>query len=226
MAHDPLEGPLRELAQLGALALGATALALLGLALAGELLRGHRRAPAFLAALERRLPGIARTTAVTLLASLTISARPAAAADDGVRSWLRHGDATTSTTTTTTTTSTTAPRATVATPDSLQRREVPSPAAPVVLAPRLAAPVPPAPPPDTPPPDTPPPDIPPPADVYRVAPGDCLWSIAARRLGPGATNRAIDRAWRAIYAANRAEVGADPGLVHPGLVLSLPPLEP
>ena len=62
--------------------------------------------------------------------------------------------------------------------------------------------------------------------TYTVAPGDCLWSIAARVLGRNATARAIDRGWRAIYAANRAAIGADPNLIHPGLVLTLPPLDP
>lgn len=207
MAHDPLDGPLRGLAQLGALALGATALALLGLALAGELLRGRRRAPAFIAALERWLPDVARAAAVSLLASLAMWTRPAGASDDGVRAWLRSDPPTTTTT---------VPRPTVATPDALERRGEPPLPAPVVLAPRPAPPVvPPS-----------PPEIPPPAIVYRVAPGDCLWSIAARHLGAGATNQLIDRGWRAIYAANRAAVGADPGLIRPGLVLSLPPLEP
>ena len=198
MAHDPLEGPLRDLAQLGALALGATALALLGLALAGELLRAHRRAPAFQAGLERWLPGVARTAAVSLLAGLTLCARPAAA-DDGVRGWLREGEVPTPTVT----------RAGVVTPDALDRRAEPPVRGPVVLAPRPAVS-----------------GVPAPAVVYRVVPGDCLWSIAARHLQAGATNQAIDRAWRAIYVANRAAVGADPGLIHPGLALSLPPLEP
>ncbi len=61
-------------------------------------------------------------------------------------------------------------------------------------------------------------------DTYVVEPGDCLWSIAARRLGPSATNAAVDVAWRRIYERNRAAVGDDPNLIHPGLVLALPPL--
>ena len=64
------------------------------------------------------------------------------------------------------------------------------------------------------------------APTYTVVPGDCLWSIAAGVLGRGATARAIDRGWRAIYAANRDAIGPDPNLIHPGLVLSLPPLDP
>lgn len=61
-------------------------------------------------------------------------------------------------------------------------------------------------------------------ETYVVEPGDCLWSIAARRLGPAATNTAVDVAWRRIYERNRAAVGDDPNLIHPGLVLALPPL--
>lgn len=81
------------------------------------------------------------------------------------------------------------------------------------------------------PPTTPAPEAPPPLVLeqpatYTVVPGDCLWSIAARRLGSGATARAVDLGWRAIYAANREAVGPDPGLIHPGLVLTLPPLDP
>jgi nucleoid-associated protein YgaU len=58
-----------------------------------------------------------------------------------------------------------------------------------------------------------------------VVAGDCLWTIAARVLGANATTRAIDRGWRSIYAANRDAIGADPDLIHPGLVLALPPLD-
>ena len=61
-----------------------------------------------------------------------------------------------------------------------------------------------------------------PLATYTVRPGDCLWSIAATLLGSGATNVAIDQRWRQIYEANRAAVGEDPSLIHPGLVLTLP----
>jgi hypothetical protein len=54
--------------------------------------------------------------------------------------------------------------------------------------------------------------------------GDSLWSIAATRLPRSAGPGQVDRAWRAVYAANRAEVGPDPGLVRPGQRLQLPPL--
>jgi nucleoid-associated protein YgaU len=45
-------------------------------------------------------------------------------------------------------------------------------------------------------------------------------------LGRDASARAVDRGWRAIYATNRATIGPDPNLIQPGLVLSLPPLDP
>ena len=59
-----------------------------------------------------------------------------------------------------------------------------------------------------------------------IVAGDCLWDIAARLVGPRASNAAIDRGWRAIYNANRAAIGDDPGLIHPGLVLTIPTLDP
>ena len=61
---------------------------------------------------------------------------------------------------------------------------------------------------------------------YEVVAGDCLWDIAARLIGPRPPNAAIDRAWRAIYAANRAVIGDDPGLIRPGLVLTIPAIDP
>jgi nucleoid-associated protein YgaU len=52
--------------------------------------------------------------------------------------------------------------------------------------------------------------------VVVVRPGDCLWDIAAAHLGPGATAAEIARAWPRWYAANRAVIGPDPNLIHPG----------
>ncbi|MFD4474716.1 transglycosylase family protein [Streptomyces sp. NPDC058471] len=48
---------------------------------------------------------------------------------------------------------------------------------------------------------------------YRVKPGDCLASVAREHN--------ITGGWQALYAANKAAVGGDPDLIHPGLVLNL-----
>ncbi|NYE37487.1 hypothetical protein F4692_002620 [Nocardioides cavernae] len=53
---------------------------------------------------------------------------------------------------------------------------------------------------------------------YVVRRGDSLWSIAVAHPGDGDT----DERWRAIWAANHAEVGDDPDVIHPGQVLRLP----
>lgn len=58
--------------------------------------------------------------------------------------------------------------------------------------------------------------------AYVVRRGDNLWDIAARHLGPNATTAEIARAWPRWYAANRAAIGANPQLIHPGLVLHAP----
>lgn len=52
--------------------------------------------------------------------------------------------------------------------------------------------------------------------------GDCLWVIAARHLGPEATDSEIAQEWPRWYAANRALIGDDPDLIHPGQQL-VPP---
>jgi nucleoid-associated protein YgaU len=164
--------------------------------------------------LIRHVAELAATALLTLGA-----ARPAAASPTPVRDWLHQSTATTTTvpttsTTTTATTTTAAPRLAPHAPSptpATTPTAVPAPA-PAPTSPSPARPLRPA------------PEANPATDHYVVEPGDCLWRIAARRLGPGATNQAIDSAWRAIYAANRAGVGDDPNLIHPGLALMLPPL--
>ena len=52
--------------------------------------------------------------------------------------------------------------------------------------------------------------------------GDSLWAIAARHLGPGATNAGIATEWPRWYAANRAVIGRDPNLLLPGQRLIAP----
>jgi nucleoid-associated protein YgaU len=55
-----------------------------------------------------------------------------------------------------------------------------------------------------------------------VQAGDTLWTIAARHLEPGASGAAITTAWHAWYAANRAVIGPDPSVIHPGQRLTAP----
>jgi resuscitation-promoting factor RpfA len=62
-----------------------------------------------------------------------------------------------------------------------------------------------------------------PRDRVVVAPGDCLWLIAARPLGSSAATAQIAVMTRRWYAANRAVIGGDPDLLRPGEVLVGPP---
>jgi hypothetical protein len=55
-----------------------------------------------------------------------------------------------------------------------------------------------------------------------VQPGDSLWAVAADHLPATATNAQIAQAWPRWWSANRAAVGADPDLIHPGLSLTPP----
>jgi len=59
----------------------------------------------------------------------------------------------------------------------------------------------------------------PPVVVRR---GDTLWAIAARHLGPGATDAEVAEQWPRWWHANRSRIGADPDLLLPGQVL-VPP---
>jgi len=96
-----------------------------------------------------------------------------------------------------------------------------------------AAPAPPTPGPPRPPPTVPPPPRPAPpgpgphndpaaGSTVVVQPGDSLWSIAAARLGPGATDADIAAAWPAWHRANADAIGADPDLIQPGTALRAP----
>ena len=57
---------------------------------------------------------------------------------------------------------------------------------------------------------------------YVVKPGDSLWAIACRDLGGDASDTAVSRRWREIYAENAQVVGANPNLIYPGQRLVLP----
>lgn len=58
--------------------------------------------------------------------------------------------------------------------------------------------------------------------VVVVRRGDTLWDLARRHLPAGATDAQIAREWPRWYAANRAVVGPDPGLLLPGQRLRVP----
>lgn len=211
-----LRRTLLDAATVGAVLCGA--LFLLDVAI--TLARRRGRSPGRLAAvLERGSPAILRHLAeLTVTAVLALgAARPAHAADTPIRDWLTRAPASATTTA--------APplRAHVPTPppDAPGTATRPSTTAPSASAPAPAAPPPPAPAPVA---AVAPGPSPRTDSTYVVKRGDCLWRIAADRLGPGATNAAIDAGWRSIYALNRAAIGDNPNLIHPGLTLTLPPL--
>jgi hypothetical protein len=52
--------------------------------------------------------------------------------------------------------------------------------------------------------------------------GDTLWAIAARQLGPGATDADIAEQWPRWWRANQARIGDDPDRLLPGQVLVAP----
>ncbi len=58
--------------------------------------------------------------------------------------------------------------------------------------------------------------------TYVVRPGDSLWAIAARHLGPGASDAAIAAEWPRWYRANRAVIGSNPSLLLVGTRLAVP----
>jgi nucleoid-associated protein YgaU len=60
------------------------------------------------------------------------------------------------------------------------------------------------------------------ADTYVVRSGDSLWSIAAAHLGEHAATAEVARAWPEWHRANRALLGPNPHLIHPGQLLHVP----
>jgi len=55
-----------------------------------------------------------------------------------------------------------------------------------------------------------------------VAPGDTLWDLARRHLGPDPSDSEVAVAWPRWWEANRGEIGADPDLLRVGLRLVVP----
>ncbi len=238
MAYD--EYQLGSTIQAAATGVAAAGVGLLLLCAAAELIRRRHRASRFVAMTDRLVPNSLHRVAIACLSVLAgvgslAGGRPAAA-DESIRDWL-----TTPTTTSvpaSPTTSTTTPLdapgdspdppppptapPTVATAenapdDSLPNRRVGPPT-------RVASAPPPAPRPAVTVPVGP--TATSSGDRYTVVTGDCLWTIAAAHLPAKATNTDIDRAWRAIYATNRAVIGENPSLIQPGQTLSLPSAPP
>ena len=57
---------------------------------------------------------------------------------------------------------------------------------------------------------------------HVVKPGESLWSIAATTLPAGASTVDIAASSAAWYDSNRAVIGANPSLIHPGQDLAAP----
>ena len=243
-----LELTLRDIARAGSAAVAVVGATLLAVALCAELARRHRADSVLVRVADRLVPTTVHRIVVwilTLLATATSVAVPSvASADTSLRGWLESPSVPT-TVVAPGTDSAQSPAPPAAQPPPAPVA-TPSPSAAPVLHPRRPA-IPPisAPAPARTPSTTPvrptaravspraaeAEAVDPPARVnrpvqYVVVAGDCLWDIAARLIGPSASNAAIDRGWRAIYSANRAAIGDDPGLIHPGLVLTIPVLDP
>ena len=57
---------------------------------------------------------------------------------------------------------------------------------------------------------------------YVVQAGDSLWRITESLLSAGATAADVAQEWPELYEANHAAIGDDPGLIQPGLRLTIP----
>jgi nucleoid-associated protein YgaU len=56
--------------------------------------------------------------------------------------------------------------------------------------------------------------------LVLVKPGDSLWAIARRLVGPRASNAAVQRRLFSIWHANARRIGTgDPSLIYPGIRL-------
>ena len=61
------------------------------------------------------------------------------------------------------------------------------------------------------------------SQIVVVRPGDSLWAIARRLVGPQASNAAVERKLFTIWNLNQGRIGTgDPNLIFPGTPLKLP----
>ncbi|HEY6794405.1 MAG TPA: LysM peptidoglycan-binding domain-containing protein [Kineosporiaceae bacterium] len=65
-----------------------------------------------------------------------------------------------------------------------------------------------------------------PQEAVVVRRGDTLWDLAARYLGPSATDAEIAQAWPRWFTANRSVIGPDPNRLRPGQRLVPPDVTP
>ena len=62
----------------------------------------------------------------------------------------------------------------------------------------------------------------PPDPTVVVQAGDCLWDLARRHAPSATSDLEVARLTSAWHAANRAVIGPDPDVLHPGQVLTVP----
>lgn len=65
-------------------------------------------------------------------------------------------------------------------------------------------------------------ETPPRGHVVTVLAGDTLWDIAARQLGPAASDVEVALHWPRWYQANKAQIGESPHVLLPGQILRAP----
>ena len=61
------------------------------------------------------------------------------------------------------------------------------------------------------------------SSTLTVRAGDTLWGLTAASLGPFASDVEIAMAWPRLYESNKAVIGDNPHLLHPGQILRIPP---
>lgn len=62
----------------------------------------------------------------------------------------------------------------------------------------------------------------PPSGTHMVQAGESLWLITEELLGDDAGTAEVAATWPELYEANRASIGDNPSLIHPGVALTIP----